>query len=134
MSRYCLDTSAYSWFKRGDARVVELVDQAEWIGMPCVVLGELYAGFRMGSRVGRNEKELQEFLAEPVVEELSTDHEVARIFGAMVADLRTRGTPRPINNIWIAATCARAGATLLTFDLHFLDFPRVGTLVLQPEP
>ena len=40
MSRFCLDTSAYSHFKRGDERVVEIIDGAEWIGMPAIVLGD----------------------------------------------------------------------------------------------
>jgi tRNA(fMet)-specific endonuclease VapC len=129
LSRYCLDTSAYSHFKRGDARVVELLERAEWIGVPCVVLGELYAGFRAGSRRLQNEAELDEFLSEPVVEQLPVDSHVAMIFGDMVAELRRSGTPMPSNDIWIAATCARAGATLLSFDKHFLNFPRVGAIV-----
>ena len=131
MSRYCLDTNAYSRFKRGDARVVELLDRAEWVGMPCATLGELYAGFRMGSRRRQNEAELEEFLAEPVVEQLPIDAEVARIFGDIAAELRRRGTPVPTNDIWIAATCARAGATLLTFDGHFANFPRIGVLLFE---
>ena len=131
MSRYCLDTSAYSQMKRGESRVVELVDRAEWIGMPCVVLGELHAGFRSGSRRKQNETELEEFLAQPMVEELAVDGEVARIFGDLVSELRRRGTPVPSNDVWIAATCARVGATLLTFDAHFGKFPRVGTVVFD---
>ena len=49
MSRYCLDTSAYSHFQRGGERVTELVDQAEWVGVPTVTLGELKAGEVPGS-------------------------------------------------------------------------------------
>jgi predicted nucleic acid-binding protein len=117
--------------KRGESRVVELVDRAEWIGMPCVVLGELHAGFRSASRRKQNETELEDFLAQPIVEELPVDGEVARVFGDLVAELRRRGTPLPSNDIWIAATCARAGATLLSFDSHFRTFPRVGAVVFD---
>ncbi len=42
MSRFCLDTSAYSNFKRGDPAVVQLIDSADWLGMPSIVLGELW--------------------------------------------------------------------------------------------
>src|SRR5712691_13545189 len=101
MSRYCLDTSAYSNLKRGHATLVDLVDRAEWIGVPVIVLGELHAGFERGARRERNEAELEEFLAQPVVEELSVDHEVARIFGSILGGLRRRGTPLPTNYIWI---------------------------------
>lgn len=131
LSRYCLDTSAYSQMKRGESRVVELVDSAEWVGMPCVVLGELHAGFLSGSRRKQNETELDEFLAQPIVEELPVDGEVARIFGDLVTELRRRGTPVPSNDVWIAATCSRAGATLLSFDARFRKFPRVGTVVFE---
>lgn len=37
MTRLCLDTSAYSHFRRGESRVVGHVDQASWIGIPSVV-------------------------------------------------------------------------------------------------
>jgi tRNA(fMet)-specific endonuclease VapC len=131
VSRYCLDTSGYSYLKRGDARVAELLERAEWVGMPCIALGELYAGFQKGSRQKQNEAELEEFLADPIVEQLPVDGEVARIFAEIVADLRRRGTPLPTNDIWIAATCARAGATLLSFDAHFRKVSRIGSLVLQ---
>ena len=45
MSRYCLDTSAYSNFQRGDQRVVGILDRAEWVGVPAITLGELRTGF-----------------------------------------------------------------------------------------
>ena len=131
LSRYCLDTSAYSRLKRGDARVADLLDRAEWVGVPCVVLGELHAGFRGRSRQKQNEAELEEFLEEPIVEQLPVDAEVARIFLDIVAELRRRGTPLPSNDIWVAATCARAGATLLSFDGHFRQVSRIGALVLE---
>ncbi len=133
MSRYCLDTSAYSHFQRGDRQVVELVDQAEWIGVPAVTLGELRAGFRLGARPERNETLLQEFLAHPVVEVLPIDEEVSRHYAAMVTDLRRAGTPLPTNDIWIAATAARGGALVLTHDGHFEKIARVGALVLPAD-
>ena len=41
MTRFCLDTSAYSNFSRGEPRVVAHLDAAHWIGVPSIVLGEL---------------------------------------------------------------------------------------------
>ncbi len=46
-------------------------------------------------------------------------------------NLRTGGRPLPANDVWIAASAARAGATLPTFDAHFRSVARVGTLVLR---
>ncbi len=130
MSRFCLDTSAYSHFKRGDPRAVELIDHAEWLGMSSVVLGELWIGFLIGRRTEQNDAELREFFANPVVEVLGLDHHVARIYAEIVVALRQAATPIPTNDIWIAAVTARAGATVLTYDSHFNAISRVGALVL----
>ncbi|HEY3567135.1 MAG TPA: hypothetical protein VGP73_04305 [Thermoanaerobaculia bacterium] len=51
MSRYCLDTSAYSHFKRGDPAVVDLIDRADWLGLPSIALGELWIGFLQKAKV-----------------------------------------------------------------------------------
>jgi len=131
MSRYCLDTSAYSRFQRGDERVVDLLDRAEWIGVPVITLGELRTGFLLGDRRDLNEAELGAFLANPVVDALEADEEVSRHYAEIVVDLRRAGTPLPTNDIWIAATAARTGALVLTFDSHFEKIARVGSLVLQ---
>ena len=131
MSRYCLDTVAYSHFKRGEPRTTALLDRAEWIGVPVIVIGELCAGFAKGSKFQKNLDELDEFLALPVVETLPVDRQTAELFGEMIDGLRRIGRPIPVNDVWIAATCARAGATLLTWDAHFRLIPRVGTIVLE---
>ncbi len=131
MSRYCLDTSAYSRFQRGDERVVEILDRAEWIGVPVITLGELHTGFLLGTHRDRNEDELRAFLANPVVDALEVDQQVSRYYAEIVCELRRAGTPLPTNDIWIAATAARAGALVLTFDSHFEKIGRVGSLVLR---
>ena len=131
MSRYCLDTSAYGHFQRGDPDVVQLLDRAEWIGVPAITLGELRTGFLLGARRDRNEAELRDFLASPVVTALEVDDEVSRHYAEIVADLRHAGTPLPTNDVWIAATAARAGALVVTFDNHFEKIARVGSLVFR---
>ena len=130
MNRYCLDTSAYSNFQRGQAGAVDIIDTADWIGMPSVTLGELWAGFLLGGRAESNAAQLREFLAHTVVEIVNADGNVARIYGEIVQNLRAQGTPLPSNDIWIAATAAHCGATVLTFDAHFRAITRVATVVL----
>jgi predicted nucleic acid-binding protein len=132
LSRYCLDTSAYSWFRRGDPAIVELVDAAQWVGMPAVVLGELHAGFRAGARRRRNETELEEFLAHPIVETVPVDHEVGRVYADIVHALRAKGTPIPTNDVWVAASTGRVGATLVAYDEHFALVDRIGAILLRP--
>ena len=131
MSRYVLDTSAYSHFKRGDSEVVSLIDASEWIGIPTVVLGELWSGFLLGRRSRENEAELREFLANPAVEELTIDGRIARVYAEIVVALREAATPLPVNDVWIAACAAAAGASVLTYDDHFRYIRRIGSIVLS---
>jgi len=131
LSRFCLDTSAYTHFKRGHEDVVELCDTADWLGLPAVVLGELWMGFLLGGRQERNVAELREFLENPNVHEIAVDGDVARIYAEITVALRRAGTPLPTNDIWIAAAAANTGATVLTYDGHFRDIARVGSLVLS---
>lgn len=128
--RFCLDTSAYSHFKRGDPGVVDLIDRADWLGVPVVVLGELAVGFRHGARRAANEAELDRFLANPAVEVLPVGEDVVPLYADIVSDLRNAGTPLPANDIWIAAVAARHGATVLTYDAHFGSIARVGSVIL----
>ncbi|HJX28322.1 MAG TPA: type II toxin-antitoxin system VapC family toxin [Thermoanaerobaculia bacterium] len=132
LSRYCLDTSAYSQFKRGHAPVVELIDRAEWLGFPSIALGELWLGFVLGQLAERNQHELREFLSHPLVEELPVDRGLAPIYAEIVKDLRRAGTPLPINDIWIAATAALAGVPVLTYDSHFRSIRQIDSIILQP--
>lgn len=134
MSRYCLDTSAYSQFKRGDPGVTDLIDAADWIGIPSIVIGELFVGFLSSRRQAQNENELAEFLSNRAVAEISVDREVARIYAEIVTSLRNAGTPLPTNDIWIAASSARVGMPLLTFDEHFEAIGRIGTILLRSPP
>jgi len=131
MSAYCLDTSAYGNFRRGHHELVSVIDRADWVGVPTVTMGELRTGFLLGGRRERNESELDEFLANPVVEAIEVDAEVSRHYAEIVADLRRAGTPLPTNDIWIAATAARHGASVLTCDEHFERIARVGTVLFS---
>jgi len=130
LSRFCLDTSAYSHFKRGDERVVGLLETAEWIGLPSVVLCELWMGFLAGRRLERNVAELREFLANPVVNELVVDADVARVYAEIAVALRRAATPIPTNDVWIAAAAANVGAIVLTHDVHFDRIQRVNAMIL----
>jgi predicted nucleic acid-binding protein len=131
VSRFCLDTSAYSHFKRGNEELADLLDGAEAVGVPAIVLGELQTGFLIGARQRENETELDAFLANPVVEVLAVDAQCARHYAEIVAELRGAGTPLPSNDIWIAATAARSGLAVLSCDEHFAQIGRVGSQLVK---
>jgi tRNA(fMet)-specific endonuclease VapC len=131
VTRVCLDTSAYSRFRRGHERVTRIIDDARSVLVPAVVLGELRAGFRFGRSADENEHHLRAFLAHPLVSVIPIGDEVASVYAELWVDLRQRGTPVPTNDLWIAATAVVEGASVLTFDAHFRSIPRVGALVLE---
>lgn len=111
-----------------------MLGSADWIGVPAVVLGELWLGFLLGGRLERNAAELAGFLDHPVVHEIAVDHDVARVYAEIVVALRKAGTPIPTNDVWIAAAAAHTGTTVLTYDAHFHAIQRVGSIVLETTP
>lgn len=117
--RVALDTSAYSHFRHGHSRILDLLAVAEIVLLPAIVLGELEAGFELGTRQKENRATLREFLNEPSVVSTPVSESVARRYGQVFAQLRRAVTPIPVNNIWIAATAIDRGAHLLTFDDDF---------------
>lgn len=131
MSRYCLDTSAYIEFLRGEPRTVATIDRASWVGFPAIALGELYAGFALSRRHEEDATRLRDFLAHPVVETIQVDDEVAHEYGQLVAELRTARMPLPAKNMWIAACAARTSSVVLTRDSHFTRIARLGCVVLR---
>ena len=117
--RACLDTSAYSRLMRGHVPLTQELESADEILIPVTVLGELHAGFEMGSRREANRRQLGEFLALPGVETVAVTPDTAERYGLLVSQLARQGTPIPTNDIWIAASALDAGARLVTYDPHF---------------
>ena len=97
---------------------------------PSIVLGELEVGFRSGNRRVRNIGILEDFLSDDRVEVLSTNWEIAEIYADILVDQLRLGNPLPTNDIWIAATSAGYGSTLVTYDNHFRNISRIATIIL----
>ena len=114
-----LDSSAYSHLKRGDRRIAEIVRGSEEILLSTIVIGELLYGFRKGSRLERNLKELHGFLSSPYVTVMTVSFATADRYARIAASLRAKGRPIPANDIWIAAHALEAGVDLVSYDRHF---------------
>lgn len=119
-----LDTNAYSdW--RMSRRWHEFLTIADCILVPAVVLGELFHGFREGSRFSENQRRLDAFLSEPQVRIAEITRRTAEIYGELLHQLQKQSTPIPTNDIWIAASVSEYHATLLTRDLYFSHLPQL---------
>jgi tRNA(fMet)-specific endonuclease VapC len=113
---------------RGRDEVKEVLEKADSLIMPTIVLGELYAGFAAGQRKQENIQKLRDFLASSGTRVAQTTEETAERYGRLVQQLKLQGTPIPTNDIWIAAVAFETGAVLLTSDRHFSAIPLLETI------
>jgi tRNA(fMet)-specific endonuclease VapC len=123
--KLALDTNAYSAAARAEPRATALVQAAQHVYLPFVVLAELRAGFAAGSLGRRNEAVLARFLGSPRVSVVYADEQTTHHYAGVFAQLRRQGTPIPTNDIWIAAIVLQHDLALLTGDAHFSKLPQL---------
>ena len=119
MKNILLDTNCYSAYLSGDERVLNVLVEAESVYMSIFVLGELFAGFRGGSKMQQNLNYLKRFLAKKTVKILDATMETSEIFGDLKEKLKKNGSPIPINDVWVAAHALETSSVLITYDAHF---------------
>ena len=73
MKRILIDTNIYAAFKRNIAGVTEILRRGDYIGINTIVLGELYGGFKGGSKERSKILELERFLDSPRVQVIPID-------------------------------------------------------------
>ena len=123
--RLALDTSRYTDLCRGNGRVVEIVETADEVWLPFVVLGQLRAGFAVGTQGPRNEAVLRRFLLKPGVAVLYADEQTTHHYATIYRQLRKQGTPIPTSDMWIAALVLQHSLTLCARDAHFDALPQL---------
>ncbi len=120
MKKVLIDTNIYSLAMKGDTNVVNTLRKIDRIGLSTISIGELYSGFKGGSREARNREELNTFMDSPRVFVHPIDEETADFYASILNSLKAAGTPIPTNAIWIAAVVFQHGYTLFTRDKHFV--------------
>lgn len=123
--RLALDTNRYTDFCRGDEAVVDLLEIADEIYLPFVVLGELRAGFAVGRQSRFNEGLLRRFLLRDGVGVLFADDQTTYHYAGVYRQLRKQGTPIPTNDMWIAALVLEHNLALCARDAHFDHLPQI---------
>jgi tRNA(fMet)-specific endonuclease VapC len=123
--RLALDANRYTDLCRGNPSVVETVEHADEVLLSFVVLGELRAGFAVGSQGAHNEAVLRRFLMKPGVGALYADEQTTHHYSAVYRQLRKQGTPIPTNDMWIAALVLQHSLVLCARDLHFDTIPQI---------
>lgn len=120
---YLLDTNIVIGLFAGDTKILAQLSTSSRIFIPSIVLGELYFGAAKSAHSKANSTRIDTFALKSAV--LVCDTETARYYGRIKDHLRTKGTPIPENDIWIAALAKQHHLTLVTRDQHFLHIKEI---------
>lgn len=124
-NRVLLDTNAYSNLLRGNTEILDYIKSSSHIYFSIFVIAELLAGFKGGTKENNNVEVLNNFLSKSKVEIVNANYETANIFAQIKSELKTKGTPIPINDIWIAAHTIQTNSTLISKDKHFNNIDNI---------
>lgn len=123
--KVALDTNRYVDLCKGVGETVTLLEEAEVVVLPFVVLGKLRAGFAHGRRQAENERTLRRFLLKDGVRVIFADDQTTHHYAAVFRQLRKQGTPIPTNDMWLAALVLQHNLVLHARDAHFDRLPQV---------
>ena len=123
--RVALDTNRYVDLCKGVEETVALLEEAEMVLLPFVVVGELRAGFVHGRRQAENERTLRGFLLKAGVRMLFADEQTTHHYAAVFHQLRKQSTPIPTNDMWLAALVPQHNVALHARDKHFKHLPQI---------
>ena len=123
--RVALDTNRYVDLCKSVVETVSVLEEAEAILLPFVVLGELRAGFAHGRRPAENERILRRFLSKDGVLVLFADDQTTHHYASVYRQLRKQGTPIPTNDMWLAALVLQHNLALHARDKHFDHLPQL---------
>ena len=126
--RVAIDTNRYVDLCKGIVDTVRILEEAEAVVLPFVVLGELRAGFSHGRHQVENERTLRRFLLKDGVHVLFADDQTTHHYAALFRQLRKQGTPIPTNDMWLAALALQHNLVLHTRDKHFDHLPQLGRI------
>jgi tRNA(fMet)-specific endonuclease VapC len=121
--RLLVDTNRFADLAANDRQAHERLQQASEVWLSIITVGELLAGFSLGSRREANEQRLAELLRRQGVGVLLLNAETPQYYAKTWQSLRAKGTPIPTNDIWIAAQALQHDLILDTRDRHFLHVP-----------
>jgi len=121
MERVLIDTNAYSALLTGNMKIRSLLSQSAAILLTPIVIGELLEGFLGGRREQENREILEKFRSKPRTVCVPITDATSEWFALIKNQLKRKGKPIPIGDVWIAASCMEHGAMLISLDFHFRE-------------
>lgn len=128
LKNIAIDTNRMSDFFRGEESIKLLLRLPKQIYIPYIVVAELRAGFLCGKKSLENERALVRFFASPRVEILYPNEDTTHHYARLFHQLRTQGTPIPMNALWIVALCVQHDLPLISRDRHFVNVPQLNLI------
>jgi len=119
--KYVLDTNVVARLLDGDERVLRhLVDiEPSEVGIPLLVLAELYFGAEKSERRDQNRARIQRLTEHFPM--LPMGLEIVRRYAVVRADVERRGRRKSDFDLIIACSALEQGATLITNDAALKD-------------
>jgi tRNA(fMet)-specific endonuclease VapC len=112
-----LDTSVAIRYLNGDRAIFARLTALPTVVLPVVVVGELLFGAENSNRVLQNLDRYLEFIDACTIVPMGKG--VATFYSRTRLELKRKGRPIPMNDIWIAAQCLENGWKLATDDTDF---------------
>lgn len=112
-----LDTNVVIRIFNADPQTEEWLLSYHEVYLSSVVIGELLYGAMKSSHRDANLQRIAELADSLPV--LPVNLETSHHYGDIKDRLRRNGRMAPENDIWVAATAAQYGLTVVTFDHHF---------------
>ena len=116
-----VDTNGFSAIAEGDPLLNAIIEKADKIYLPVIVLGEYIFGILQSRYRLQYEQWLDESL--PIFQILAIDESTAVHYADIRLELKKVGRPIPENDMWIAALTRQHGSTILSRDTHFDSVP-----------
>lgn len=115
--RYLIDTNAAIAAMEDFAILTSRLGLDVQLYVSLITVGELSFGAYRSARVEQNLRRMDLFLHDIVV--LPFDRATADEYGRVYSELRRKGRPIPVNDMWIAAQARQYDMPLVTRDRHF---------------
>ena len=115
--RFALDSTTAVYCLNNIPGVLERYHAEIIVALPAATVGELLFGAMKSKLRTDNLERYERFIENAIV--LPIDMETCRHYAEIKLNLERAGTPIPVNDMWIAASCLRHGLTLAADDGHY---------------
>ena len=120
MRSLLVDTNVLiSFIEKGDKALLDVLSKYDELIVSPVVLGEYRAGISTTKKGRESQAALEQFLETDSVREVEMTGKTSVYYAKIFQDLKAKGKPIPVNDMWIAATALERGVELCSFDDHF---------------